>query len=284
MNPIRTAWFSFWYAMAFLTRIPSVNLSKALKENNKSISQNSLYFYPIVGMIIGFILFFIYAVCTWQVGQTSSVNMNGLLVNGGGIGGAIGFDSSSLLIAALMLTGWCLITGGLHLDGLADAADAWVGGYGDKQRTLDIMKDPTVGPMGAMLVVLVLLVKFAALVVLVDKFDDFLLLGALIAVPMLARFSILPLFYFTDYVREQGLGTDLKRSISMAMLLLLTAICAILSVIFLQQKTMLVLILFVAILLWTRNIMIQRIGGTTGDTAGALIEIQEALLLAALVL
>lgn len=284
MNPIRTAWFSFWYAMAFLTRIPSVNLSKALKENNKSISQNSLYFYPIVGMIIGFILFFIYAVCTWQVGQTSSVNMNGLLVNGGGIGGAIGFDSSSLLIAALMLTAWCLTTGGLHLDGLADAADAWVGGYGDKQRTLDIMKDPTVGPMGAMLVVLVLLVKFAALVVLVDKFDDFLLLGALIAIPMLARFSILPLFYFTDYVREQGLGTDLKRSISMAMLLLLTAICAILSVIFLQQKTMLVLILFVAILLWTRNIMIQRIGGTTGDTAGALIEIQEALLLAALVL
>lgn len=279
MNPIRTAWFSFWYAIAFLTRIPAVNLSKALKENNKSISQNSLYFYPIVGMIIGFVLFFIYAVCTWQVGQTSSVNMSGVLM-----GGAIGFDSSSLLIAALMLTGWCLITGGLHLDGLADAADAWVGGYGDKQRTLDIMKDPTVGPMGAMLVVVVLLVKFAALVVLVDKFDDFLLLGALIAIPMLARFSILPLFYFTDYVREQGLGTDLKRSISMVMLLLLTAICAILSVIFLQQKAMLVLILFVAILLWARNIMIQRIGGTTGDTAGALIEVQEALLLAALVL
>lgn len=281
MNPIKTAWFSFWYAIAFLTRIPAVNLSKALKENNKSISQNSLYFYPVVGMIIGFVLFFIYAVCTWQVGQTSTANMSGLLAGGVLVSG---FDSSSLLIAALMLTAWCLITGGLHLDGLADAADAWVGGYGDKQRTLDIMKDPTVGPMGVMLVVLVLLIKFTALVVLVDKFNDFLLLGALIAIPMLARFSILPLFYATDYVREQGLGSELKQSISMPMLLLLTAICAILSVIFLQQKTMLVLILFVAILLWARNIMIQRIGGTTGDTAGALIEVQEALLLAALVL
>lgn len=281
MNPIKTAWFSFWYAIAFLTRIPAVNLSKALKENNKTISQNSLYFYPVVGVIIGFVLFFIYAVCTWQVGQTSTANMSGLLAGGVLVSG---FDSSSLLIAALMLTAWCLITGGLHLDGLADAADAWVGGYGDKQRTLDIMKDPTVGPMGVMLVVLVLLIKFAALVVLVDKFNDFLLLGALIAIPMLARFSILPLFYFTDYVREQGLGSDLKESISKGMLLLLTTVFAILSVIFLQQKTMLVLILFVAILLWARNIMVQRIGGTTGDTAGALIEVQEALLLAALVL
>lgn len=271
MNPIKTAWFSFWYAIAFLTRIPAVNLSKALKENNNNISQNSLYFYPLVGMIIGFVLSMVYLVCAWQVGQADGAYISG-------------FDSSNLLIAALILTVWCLITGGLHLDGLADAADAWVGGYGDKQRTLDIMKDPTVGPMGAMLVVLILLIKFAALVVLVDKFNDFLLLGALIAIPMLARFSILPLFYATDYVREQGLGSDLKQSISMPMLLLLTAICAILSVIFLQQKTMLVLILFVAILLWARNMMIQRIGGTTGDTAGALIEVQEALLLAALVL
>lgn len=275
MNPIKTAWFSFWYAIAFLTRIPAVNLTQALKHNNKSISQNSLYFYPLVGMMIGFALCLVYLVCAWQVGQSSGLTSSMSINN---------FDSANLLIAALLLAVWCLITGGLHLDGLADAADAWVGGYGDKQRTLDIMKDPTVGPMGVMLVILVLLIKFAALVVLVDKFNDFLLLGALIAIPMLARFSILPLFYFTDYVREQGLGSDLKESISKGMLLLLTTVFAILSVIFLQQKTLLVLILFVAILIWARNIMVQRIGGTTGDTAGALIEVQEALLLAALVL
>lgn len=276
MKSIQIVWFSFWYAIAFLTRIPAVNLTKALKQNNAAISQNSLYFYPVVGIIIGLVLFFIYGVCAWQVGQTYTA---GSANYAGG-----GFDSSSLIIAALMLAGWALITGGLHLDGLADAADAWVGGYSDKQRTLDIMKDPTVGPMGVMLVVLVLLIKFSALVILVDKLDDFLVLGALIAIPMLARFSILPLFYFTPYVREKGLGSDLKRSISPVMLMVITAICSILAVIFLQHKSLLVLILFVAILLWARNIMTQRIGGTTGDTAGALIEVQEALLLAALVL
>ena len=276
MNSIKLMWFSFWYAIAFLTRIPAVNLSKALKLNNKEISQGSLYFYPFIGLIIGLLMSAVYFVCAWQVDNSNVLASTGFV--------ATGFDSSSLVIAALMLLVWCLITGGLHLDGLADAADAWVGGYGDKQRTLDIMKDPTVGPMGAMLVVLVLLLKFAALVVLVDKTDGFYLVGLMLAVPMLARFSILPLFYFTPYVREKGLGSNLKQSINPILFIIVTTVCMLLTVVFVQQKSIFIMILAAAILLWARNIMMQRIEGTTGDTAGAMIEVQEALLLCALVL
>lgn len=271
MNSLKLAWFSFWYAIAFLTRIPAVNLSAALKANNKKISQGSLYFYPLIGLIIGSVMCAVYFLCAWQVTNSYPIEITG-------------FDSSSLVIAALMLLTWCLITGGLHLDGLADAADAWVGGYGDKQRTLDIMKDPTVGPMGAMLVVIILLLKFSALVVVVDKAEGFYLVGAILGVPMLARFSILPLFYFTPYVREKGLGSNLKQSINPIFFIVVTVISMLLTVIFLQQKSILILILMAAILLWARNIMMQRIGGTTGDTAGAMIEVQEALLLCALVL
>ncbi len=280
MTRIKIIWFAFWYAIAFLTRIPAVNFSAALKNNTQAISQNSLYFYPLVGLIIGAILFFVYSICYWQVSHSDPISqgMAAMSITG------TGFDSSSLIIAALILITWCLITGGLHLDGLADTADAWVGGYGDKQRTLDIMKDPTVGPMGVMLLVLILLLKFSALVVLVDKFETWGLLAALLVIPMLARYSILPLFYFTPYVRDKGLGSNLKRSISSFTMIAITLACSILAVIFLQQKTLLVLVLMVAILLGARNIMMQRIGGTTGDTAGALIEVQEALLLAALVL
>lgn len=276
MNSIKLTWFSFWYAIAFLTRIPAVNLSKALKLNNKEISQGSLYFYPLIGLIIGLLMSAVYFVCAWQVDNSNVLTATGFVTTG--------FDSSSLIIAALMLLVWCLITGGLHLDGLADAADAWVGGYGDKQRTLDIMKDPTVGPMGAMLVVLVLLLKFAALVVLVDKTHGFYLVGLILTVPMLARFSILPLFYFTPYVREKGLGSNLKQSINPIIFIIVTAVCMLLTVVFVQQKSIFILILAAAILLWARNIMMQRIEGTTGDTAGAMIEVQEALLLCALVL
>jgi adenosylcobinamide-GDP ribazoletransferase len=271
MNNLKITWFSFWYAIAFLTRIPAVNLSKALKSNNKEISQGSLYFYPLVGLIIGSLLAAIYFVCAWQVNNSNPFPV-------------VGFDSRSFVIAALMLVVWSLVTGGLHLDGLADAADAWVGGYGDKQRTLDIMKDPTVGPMGVMLVVLVLLLKFSALLVLVDKFGGLYLAGLILVVPMLARFTILPLFYFTPYVREKGLGSNLKQAISPILFIVITTICMVLTVVFVQQKSIFILILAAAILLWARNIMMQRISGTTGDTAGAMIEVQEALLLCALVL
>lgn len=271
MNSIKTVWFSFWYAIAFLTRIPAVNLTAALKSNTKKISQGSLYFYPLVGLVIGLLMYAVYCICAWQVSNSTPFP-------------TVGFDSSSLVIAALMLLNWCLVTGGLHLDGLADAADAWVGGYGDKQRTLDIMKDSTVGPMGAMLVVIVLLLKFSALVVVVDKAQGFYLIAAVFAVPMLARFSILPLFYFTPYVRDKGLGSNLKQSINPLLLIIVTTVTLLLTVVFLQQKSIFILILSAAILLWARNIMMQRIAGTTGDTAGALIEVQEALLLCALVL
>lgn len=43
---------------------------------------------------------------------------------------------------------WVWLTGGLHLDGLADTADGFVGGHGDKTRTPVIMKDPNCGAMG----------------------------------------------------------------------------------------------------------------------------------------
>ena len=73
-------------------------------------------------------------------------------------------------------------------DGLADSADAWVGGLGDRERTLAIMKDPRSGPMGVTAVVLVLLLKFAALASL--PLAD----TAIWLAPMLARTAITAAF------------------------------------------------------------------------------------------
>ena len=70
------------------------------------------------------------------------------------------------VLAGLVLTAWVLLTGGLHLDGLADTADAWIGGQGQRERTLEIMKDPRSGPIAIVAVGLVLLNKFTALQVL----------------------------------------------------------------------------------------------------------------------
>ncbi|SDX96017.1 adenosylcobinamide-GDP ribazoletransferase [Allochromatium warmingii] len=65
--------------------------------------------------------------------------------------------------AALVLLVWVWSSGALHLDGLADSADAWIGGLGSRERTLDIMKDPRSGPAAVTVIVLTLLGKWAAL-------------------------------------------------------------------------------------------------------------------------
>lgn len=69
---------------------------------------------------------------------------------------------SPALAAALAVAASVLLTGGLHLDGLMDAADGLLGGNTPEQR-LTIMHDERVGAFGALAGMVVLLLKFAAL-------------------------------------------------------------------------------------------------------------------------
>jgi adenosylcobinamide-GDP ribazoletransferase len=164
----------WWIALQFLTRLPVTLAGMPTPEQNG----RSLLFYPLVGLLIGLLLY------------------GAQLLLG---------DTAVLLQAALVLTLWVGISGGLHLDGLADSADAWVGGLGDKQRTLEIMKDPRSGPIAVVVLVLLLLLKFSALVTLLES-------GAglwLLLVPWLARALLPLLFLSTPYVRAGGLGQAL---------------------------------------------------------------------------
>ncbi len=182
--------------------------------------------------------------------------------------------------AALLLTVWVLITGGLHLDGLADSADAWLGGHGDRRRTLDILHDPRSGPAAIMLVVLVLIVKFAALEVLARHN----VWPALLLAPVLGRAAMVGLFLTTTYVRAHGLGSaqaqHLPRWAAMGMLV----VCAAGVLALTLGLGLLLLGMTVAGVYLLRRLMIKRIGGITGDTLGATCEIIEALILVTWVL
>ncbi|MEK1940892.1 MAG: adenosylcobinamide-GDP ribazoletransferase, partial [Pseudomonas sp.] len=115
-------------AMQFLTSLP-VRLPGMPSPEQLG---RSLLWYPVVGLLIGLLLYGLDAV------------LNGAPV---------------LLHAALILAAWVALSGALHLDGLADSADAWLGGFGDRERTLSIMKDPRSGPIAVVTLVLVLLLK-----------------------------------------------------------------------------------------------------------------------------
>ena len=226
----------FWIALQFLSSLPvSLPGMPAPRELGRS-----LLFYPLVGLLFGLLL--------W---------LASLLLQG----------TPAPLHAALLLTVWVLLSGALHLDGLADSADAWLGGFGDRERTLQIMKDPRSGPIAVVTLVLVLLLKFCALWVLVEQ-----VIGAqLLLAPLIGRAAMLGLFLSTPYVRPGGLGQaladHLPRRTAGWVLLGCTLFCLALGG--------WVVALALAVFAWLRHLMCRRLGGTTGDTAGALLELLE---------
>lgn len=234
-------------AVGFLTRIP---VPAAVFDDTRAGSA-SLAWYPLVGLILGVLL----AGLAWALRE-----------------------APPLLSAALVLAAWVALTGALHLDGLADSADAWIGGLGDPARTLEIMKDPRSGPAGVVALALLLLVKFAALASLPGQAVVLLALA-----PLLARMALTLAFLTTPYVRRAGLGTALAgapRVASSAALVAGAAVCLAAA----GWRGAVAIGAGLLVFACWRHACVRRIGGTTGDTAGALAELTEAAVLVALVL
>ncbi|MGE8358965.1 adenosylcobinamide-GDP ribazoletransferase [Pseudomonas sp.] len=235
-------------AVQFLTRLP---VSLPGMPTPEQVGR-SLLWYPLVGVLIGVLL----------------LGAQWLLA-----------DAPLLLQAALLLALWVGLSGGLHLDGLADSADAWVGGFGDKERTLTIMKDPRSGPIAVVVLVLLLLLKFAALVAVLEAGH-----GAwLLLVPWLARGALPLLFLTTPYVRAGGLGQALAEHLPRQQLPWVLAAHGATMLLF-GTAALLALAVAAGLFFWLRRLMVQRLGGTTGDTAGALLELLECAVLVALAL
>lgn len=238
-------------AIGFLTRIP---VPSRVHADARARAQ-SLAWYPLVGAIVGAVL------C--------------------GLGWLLP-DTKPLLVAAVLLVAWVLVTGALHLDGLADSADAWIGGMGGtwderRARTLAIMKDPRCGPAGVTALVIALLLKFAALASVALDAWTWLWLA-----PLLARMTATAAFVSTPYVRSGGLGsqiTSAPRAACIIALVLGAVACAFAGV----RGVIALGIATIFFALW-RRACVRRLGGITGDTTGALIEMIEAAVLVGLAL
>ncbi len=243
-------WRAFLIAGRFLSRLP---LPDPGRVSGRDLGR-AAPLYPAVGLVIGLLV--------WGVAR---------LLAGSGVPD---------LAAALVLLTWVWLTGGLHLDGLADTADAWVGGLGDRRRTLEIMKDPTSGPFGVLALVLVLLCKWSAIAALMAGGSA----AGLIWIPVLARSQLLVLFLTTPYVRPAGMGAEVVAYLPRAGAWFGVVLAAGVSPLFLGTSTLPALLAASALyLLWRKSLMI-RLGGFSGDTAGALVELTETALLATIVL
>lgn len=239
----------FWIALQFLSSLP-IRLPGMPTPQE---SGRSLLFYPLVGLLFGVLL----------------MALNHLLDG-----------APTLLHAALLLAAWVMLSGGLHLDGLADSADAWLGGFGDRERTLLIMKDPRSGPIAVVTLVVVLLLKFSAVLALIEAHTG---IGLLLA-PVIGRAAMLALFLNTPYVRAGGLGQaladHLPRKAGVQVLAAVAVVCVLIG----GGAAAWVLVIATGGFFWLRRMMMQRLGGSTGDTAGAMLELLETLVLVTLAL
>lgn len=235
------------FAIQFLTRLPVAITYKV----DPHVEQQSLYWHGVVGLLIG-----------------------GLLIVTAWVATAI-FSQAPLLQAVLIVILWVLITGGLHLDGLGDSADAWLGGYGNAQKTLAIMKDPSSGPAAVIAITLLLLLKVAVVSALIASHS----VAALLFAPAIARLGSMCLFLNTAYVRDDGLGKPFSEGILATRIYGQCAIAGALLLLLTGQQGLIAILLTSAAWYYARRLMMNRIQGTTGDTAGALIEVLEAVVL-----
>ena len=231
---------TFWLAIQFMSRLPTPQYESVSSEE----IGRSIHYFPVVGLIIGAIL-----ILTAQVGLWLPAEIT----------------------AALVLAMWAWVTGALHLDGVADTADGWLGGVGDHKRALEIMKDSRIGTGGGVALVIVLLLKWLALSYVIEA----QLWLILFLTPVFARIASISLMPVTEYVSRQGIAEDMAEHLNPYVIFAWLLIAA--AMILWIEPLMLVFIVFVW--WWMRWIMIKITGGMTGDTAGAMTEVIEVAVL-----
>ena len=170
------------------------------------------------------------------------------------------------------LAAWLIVTGGLHLDGLADLVDARGAAHGDKARFLEVLADPHIGSFGVMAIVLQMLAKLVLLHAAV--------LGqhwlALIFIPCAAR--IAPLVWTRCLPPlHQGLAARFRHGVSLPVILVWALALAAAG--WCVPALWGGFPLIAAGYYWFRT----QLGGISGDCHGAGIEVLETLLLIALI-
>ncbi len=194
-------------------------------------------------------------------------------------GAALGVDrvAPPLLGAVLVVAAWALLTGGLHLDGLADTLDGLGGGW-SRDEALAIMRDVRTGAYGVTGIALVLAVKITGLAGLPASARW----RALVVAPVLGRLAPLLLARWCAPAREEGAGHAFALAVTPRALGVATLLALAVGLGLLGAWGLLLLGLVAG---WTAAFALYlrwRLGGLTGDCLGALVESVEAGVLGAI--
>jgi adenosylcobinamide-GDP ribazoletransferase len=234
-------------AASFLTILP---VGPSITASTGEVAA-SFGWFPLVGFGLGLML----CIVDWMLAPIFGNAMRAVLI-------------------VLVLT---VLTGGLHLDGLADTADA-LGAGRDRARVLEVLRDSRIGSFGTIALVFVIVLKVFALAGASER-----LLRRIYMASGLGRWAI-PLASGLEYLRPDGAGAamlsrDRRRNLKIATL---TAVIAIAPLMTLHALRACVVAALVSLAM--RSFYSRWVGGVTGDLIGAAGELVETAILIAVTL
>lgn len=245
LTPIRHAWFDLLAAVQFLTR-----LSVPSAPYEKDSLARAVKFFPLVGLLIGSGSVLLYL--------------------------ALAPHLPLPVVALLVVLYLVAITGCLHEDGLADAADGFGGGW-ERDKVLAIMRDSRIGTYGAAALAL----SMVARILLIASLPRTQIAAYLIAAPVLSRWTILPLSCFLPPARNQnedqidGQGARIARLTSRSGLIVGSVLTLTVVVALLRLRALVPILVSIGVVLGTGLYYRHRIGGITGDCFGATTQLTE---------
>jgi adenosylcobinamide-GDP ribazoletransferase len=234
---------SFLAAVQFLTSIP-MPLKRALSPGQ--LGRTTAYF-PLVGLIIGGIL----------------AGLNWLLL----------YILPASVVNALLIVALVVITGAMHLDGLADTCDG-IAGHKTVEERWRVMRDSRTGAFGVVGVALLLLVKYVSL----NNIPDGLMTAVLIFIPVASRWAMVYAIFTFPYARPEGLGTAYKNATRWPQFAVATVITLAITAALVLLFSYTGLLLIPGIIVITSILAIylkHKFAGLTGDTYGAINEVTE---------
>jgi adenosylcobinamide-GDP ribazoletransferase len=236
----------------FITALRILTLLPIPGKDTEKLSR-CLQFFPIVGLVLGGIVY-------------------GFIV---GLEKVI--EQYPVLIAGIGLLGYTVLTGGLHVDGLADVADGFGSGK-DKEKILAIFKDSRLGTFGVIAVFFDLAIKLICWFILISSGKYGVLIASIVAGRCAQAL-------FVQYIRPARntsmisafTGSSIFNKI---MVLLVVAVCVGLSAVTIGVTTTAFAFGAVSIvsLLFGRYCLF-RINGITGDCVGAVSELAEIVVM-----
>jgi cobalamin-5-phosphate synthase len=166
-----------------------------------------------------------------------------------------------------------MTVGIIHIDGLGDTFDGLFS-YAKKERMLEIMKDSRIGTNGAVVLILYFIAKIALISEIIAINPKYLIIF-----PIIARFSTSTNTGLADYARKSGMSNAIISENGIFEVIFSLVLTNILVFFIIGSKgTVTVFVALLFIILFMLNVR-KKIGGITGDTMGASLELTSILVL-----